>query len=75
MIPEQLTAWVNDARQRTRQLVEDVADDQLFGRRLPIVNPLLWVIGHVAAVWAAKRDPFFVEVVRRHVRYPSHLGT
>jgi type IV secretion system protein VirB3 len=28
----------------------------------------------VAAVWAAKRDPLFVEVVRRHVRFPSHLG-
>jgi type IV secretion system protein VirB3 len=29
----------------------------------------------MAAVWAAKRDPFFVEVVRRHVRYPAHLGS
>jgi type IV secretory pathway TrbD component len=28
----------------------------------------------MAAVWAAKRDPSFVEVVRRHVRYPQHLG-
>jgi type IV secretion system protein VirB3 len=31
--------------------------------------------GHIAAIWAAKRDPAFVEVVRRHVRYPLHLGT
>jgi type IV secretion system protein VirB3 len=29
----------------------------------------------MAAVWAAKRDHFFVEVVRRHVRYPAHLGS
>jgi type IV secretion system protein VirB3 len=29
----------------------------------------------MAAVWAAKRDPLFVEVVRRHVRYPAHLGS
>jgi type IV secretory pathway TrbD component len=29
----------------------------------------------MAAVWAAKRDPFFVEVVRRHLRYPAHLET
>jgi type IV secretion system protein VirB3 len=29
----------------------------------------------MAAVWAAKRDPLFVEVVRRHVRFPTHLGT
>ena len=37
----------------------------------------LWIAGlalHMAAVWAAKRDPSFVEVVRRHVRYPLHLG-
>ena len=34
----------------------------------------LWVIGHLAAVWAAKRDPHFVDVVRRHLRYPAHLG-
>jgi type IV secretion system protein TrbD len=29
----------------------------------------------MAAVWAAKPDEFFVEVVRRHVRYPAHLGS
>ena len=28
-------------------------------------------IGHLAAVWAAKRDPAFVDVVRRHLRYPA----
>ena len=28
---------------------------------------------HLAAVWAAKRDPAFVDVVRRHLRYPQHL--
>ena len=35
----------------------------------------LWVAGLVlwATVWAAKRDPLFVEVVRRHVRYPVHF--
>jgi type IV secretion system protein VirB3 len=45
-----------------------------LGLRLWIAGLLLWGIGHVAAVWAAKRDPSFVEVVRRHVRYPQHLG-
>ena len=35
--------------------------------------PLIWLVGHVAAVWAAKRDPAFVDVVRRHLRYPQHL--
>jgi type IV secretion system protein VirB3 len=28
----------------------------------------------MAAVWAAKRDPDFVEVVRRHLRIPGHLN-
>ena len=45
-----------------------------LGLRLWIAGIVLWGVGHVAAVWAAKRDPFFVEVVRRHVRYPLHLG-
>jgi type IV secretion system protein TrbD len=45
-----------------------------LGLRLWIAGLVLWVIGHMAAVWAAKRDPDFMEVVRRHVRLPSHLG-
>jgi type IV secretion system protein VirB3 len=35
----------------------------------------LWAAGHAAAVWAAKRDAQFVDVVRRHLRYPAHLGS
>jgi type IV secretion system protein TrbD len=46
-----------------------------LGLRLWIAGLMLWIVGHLAAVWAAKRDPFFLEVTRRHVRYPSHLGT
>ncbi len=42
--------------------------------RLWIVGAVLWAIGHMAAVWAARRDPAFVDVVRRHLRYPAHLG-
>ncbi|MHB8886165.1 MAG: VirB3 family type IV secretion system protein [Methylovirgula sp.] len=44
-----------------------------LGLQLWIAGLLLWIIGHAAAVWAAKRDPLFVEVVRRHLRIPSHL--
>ena len=44
-----------------------------LGLRLWIVGAAIWLIGHVAAVWAANRDPAFVDVVRRHVRYPTHL--
>lgn len=45
-----------------------------LGLRLWIPGALLWAVGHTAAVWAAKRDPQFVDVVRRHLRYPVHLG-
>ena len=44
-----------------------------LGLRLWILGAAIWLIGHVAAVWAAKRDPDFVDVVRRHLRYPQHL--
>ncbi|MER8372335.1 VirB3 family type IV secretion system protein [Mesorhizobium sp. M1406] len=45
-----------------------------LGLRLWLVGIVLWAIGHLAAVWAARRDPLFVEVVRRHLRIPGHLG-
>ncbi|TIX04717.1 MAG: conjugal transfer protein [Mesorhizobium sp.] len=45
-----------------------------LGLRLWLVGIALWAIGHLAAVWAARRDPLFVEVVRRHLRIPAHLG-
>ncbi len=49
MVPAtQLAQWVTEARQRTLDLVADLRDEQLFGPRLPIVNPLHWEIGHVA---------------------------
>jgi type IV secretion system protein TrbD len=46
-----------------------------LGLRLWIAGLVLWALGHMAALWAAKRDPLFVEVVRRHVRYPAHFGS
>jgi len=46
-----------------------------LGLRLWIAGIALRAVGHMAAVWAAKRDPFFVDVVRRHLRYPAHLGS
>lgn len=45
-----------------------------LGLRLWLVGLALWAIGHFAAVWAAKRDPQFVDVVRRHLRIPGHLN-
>jgi type IV secretion system protein TrbD len=44
-----------------------------LGLRLWIAGVIIWLIGHAAAVWAAKRDCAFVDVVRRHLRYPQHM--
>ena len=44
-----------------------------LGLRLWIIGGVIWLLGHLAAVWAAKRDAAFVDVVRRHLRYPPHL--
>ncbi|MCA2411271.1 VirB3 family type IV secretion system protein [Rhizobium leguminosarum] len=45
-----------------------------LGLRLWIAGLVIWAIGHFAAVWAAKRDAQFVDVGRRHLRYPAHMG-
>ncbi|HVI53391.1 MAG TPA: VirB3 family type IV secretion system protein [Candidatus Sulfotelmatobacter sp.] len=45
-----------------------------LGLRLWIPGLALWLLGHAAAVWAAKHDAQFVEVVRRHLRIPAFLG-
>jgi type IV secretion system protein VirB3 len=45
-----------------------------LGLRLWVPGLLLWALGHGAAVWAAKRDPLFVDVGRRHLRYPAYFG-
>ena len=46
------TAWLVDALQeaaeRTRDLIDDLSDEQMIGPRLGIVNPLRWEVGHVA---------------------------
>lgn len=44
-----------------------------LGLRLWIAGLLLWLIGHSIAVFAAKRDPDFVDVLRRHLRQRSYL--
>ena len=39
---------LEDAHSRTVELLDDLNQDQMMGPRLPVVNPLLWEIGHVA---------------------------
>ena len=42
-----LYAALQEARQRTLELIEDLSDEQMIGPRLDIVNPLRWEIGHL----------------------------
>jgi type IV secretion system protein TrbD len=44
-----------------------------LGLRLWLVGAAIWLVGHLAAVWAAKHDAAFVDVMRRALRYPAHL--
>ena len=44
-----------------------------LGLRLWLIGLLVWLVGHLLAVWVARRDAQFVDVVRRHLRYPAHL--
>ena len=44
---EELAAQLRDARSCTRRLTDDLSTQQLMGPMLPIVNPILWEIGHV----------------------------
>lgn len=43
-----LIEMLQDARQRTYELVDDLSAEQLMGPRIGTVNPLRWEIGHVA---------------------------
>lgn len=41
--------------------------------RLWIAGVVIFAIGHAVSVWAARRDPQFVDVARRHLRFPTYL--
>jgi len=43
-----LFEWVQDARQRTLELVADLTDEQLTVPLMEVVNPFRWELGHVA---------------------------
>jgi len=44
-----------------------------LGLRLWIAGLVIWAIGHAISVWAARRDPQFVDVARRHLRFPTWM--
>lgn len=45
-----------------------------LGLRLWIAGIVLWVLGHSLAVFAAKRDPDFAQVLARHLRQKGWLS-
>ncbi|HYP27359.1 MAG TPA: selenoneine synthase SenA [Blastocatellia bacterium] len=44
----EILGMLEEARERTLELIEDLSDGQMMGPRLGIINPLLWEAGHVA---------------------------
>ena len=45
-----------------------------LGLQLWIAGLVMFAIGHMVAVWAARRDSQFVDVARRHLRFPTYLS-
>ncbi|WP_225769629.1 VirB3 family type IV secretion system protein [Inquilinus sp. Marseille-Q2685] len=45
-----------------------------LGLQLWIAGLLLWALGHSLAVFAARRDPHFADVLARHLRQRSWLS-
>ena len=50
---EDHAAQLRASRARSRALTQDLRGAQLIGPRLPIVNPFLWELGHIA--WFQER--------------------
>ena len=44
-----------------------------LGLQLWVAGVAVFAGGHVIAVWAARRDPQFVDVARRHLRFPAYF--
>jgi len=44
-----------------------------LGLRLWIAGVVIFALGHMVSVWAARRDPQFVDVARRHLRFPIYV--
>lgn len=45
-----------------------------LGLQLWVAGILYWMISHGICVWAAKRDPKFMEVLTRHIRHKGYLA-
>jgi len=67
MNTEQIALQAQDAHKRTLTLIDGLSKEQLIGPLLPIVNPLLWEIGHVAHFYE-----FWV--LRKHLKQPPLIA-
>lgn len=45
-----------------------------LGMHLILAGLVYWIVAHAIGVWAAKRDPNFMDVLVRHVRHKRHLS-
>ena len=65
--PAVIAFQAQDAHKRTVALIDGLSDKQLKGPLLPIVNPLLWEIGHAS---------YFYElwVLRKHLKHPPLIA-
>lgn len=45
-----------------------------LGLQLWLAGLVVWLVGHSAAVYAARKDPNFLEVLVRHVRHKGYLS-
>ena len=45
-----------------------------LGLQLWSAGTAVWLIGHVTAAFAARRDPAFMEVLTRHIRHKGYLS-
>jgi type IV secretion system protein VirB3 len=45
-----------------------------LGLRMWFLGIVWGLVGHGLSVWAAKRDPHFVDVARRHLRLPTYFN-
>ena len=45
-----------------------------LGLQLWVAGIVVWVVGHAAAVYAARKDPAFMDVLMRHIRHQGHLS-
>lgn len=45
-----------------------------LGLQLWIAGVVVWILGHTAAVYAARRDPSFPAVLARHLKQKAYLA-